>query len=70
MSVTTWGILGALIGGALGLAVALSLNLYVLGIVDWARQDFMGGGITSPFLVAAVGAVAGGFLGLIFKLSR
>ena len=69
MSVTSWGLIGALIGAVLGVALAFGLNFYVLGLVDWAQQDVLGGGVANPFILAGIGALAGGFLALIVKLS-
>lgn len=69
MSVTSWGLIGALTGAVLGIAIAFGLNFFVLGLVDWAQQDILGGGVASPLILAGIGALAGGFLALIIRLS-
>ena len=66
----SWAAIGALAGAVLGFAFAYALNFFILGLVDWAQQDVLSGGVANPLILAGVGAVAGGFLGLIIKLSR
>ena len=66
----TWGAIGALIGGLLGVAFGFTLNRYGLGVLDWVQQDYLSGGTSSPTAWGAVGAVAGGFMGLILSYVR
>ncbi len=62
--------IGALIGAALGIALSYGLNSYGLTVVDWARQDFLSGGTSNPAAWGALGAVTGGFTGLIIRATR
>jgi hypothetical protein len=64
------GLIGAAIGGLLGLAIAYTMNRVGLGVIDWAQQDIMSGGITSAAASTIIGTVAGFFLGVIIALTR
>ncbi len=66
-----WGVaVWTLAGAALGAAFSLALNSFGLSVIDWVRQDFLSGGAANTAAWAAVGAVTGGFMGLIYRHTR